>query len=118
VLANTAQDQVDRLRTLQWTASTEDPSLAVGGSVDSVYNPSSSQTLSLSTGEISRYQLDPDNPHRAAVLNTPIGDMSISWQVRQGGVADLRCVTIKVVQIGPSRNLRDGFTVTTMLNRN
>ena len=112
VLAASAQDQADRLRTAQWTATTESPMIAVGGSLTPAHMsiPSGSQPYT--------YMLDPDNPHHAVAANTPAGDLDICWQVRQGSTTDLRYVTIKVVQINAQPTLRDGFTITTMIVRN
>lgn len=130
VLAAAAQDQVDRLRTAVWSTSTEDPTLSVGGSLSSEgYTPasapsttSSPSTMSAPTGQtptrIYSYTLDPQNPHRATVTNTPAGDLTISWQVRQGVTPDLRYVTIRVVQTNPPRGLENGFTVSTIVVRN
>jgi prepilin-type N-terminal cleavage/methylation domain-containing protein len=132
VLASAAQDQVDRLRTAVWNTNTEDPSLAVGGSVEiSPMTPSSepspmsasstspmSASPSESVTEIYSYTIDPDNPHSASVVNTPAGNLTISWQVRQGATPELRYVTIKVAQEVPSRGLEDGFTVSTIIVRN
>ena len=154
VLAAAAQDQVDRLRTAVWNTSSEDPSLAVGGSValaaltpdspDSTMSASltsplleqgwlvamttttpSSPTSTMSSYPTSQtptriytYTIDPDNPHRAAVTNTPAGNLSINWQVRQGSTPELRYVTIRVAQSSPSRGLERGFTVSTIIVRN
>ncbi|MEW6211865.1 MAG: prepilin-type N-terminal cleavage/methylation domain-containing protein [Acidobacteriota bacterium] len=130
VLAAAAQDQVDRMRTSVWSTSTEDPTLSVGGSLDSggytpatsSYSESSPSTMSATTEQsptrIYSYTLDPNNPHRATVANTPAGDLNITWQVRQGATPDLRYVTIKVVQINPPRGLENGFTVSTIVVRN
>jgi type II secretory pathway pseudopilin PulG len=111
VLAASAQDQTDRLRTAQWTATVESPMLAAGGSLAAapMSIPSGSQPYT--------YILDPNNPHHAVVANTPAGDLDICWQVRQGDTPDLRYVTIKVVQINPQPNMTDGFTITTMIVR-
>ncbi len=123
VLASAAQDQVDRLRTSVWNTGTEDPTLAVGGSLDvASATPSSPSTMSAATSQsptrIYSYTLDPQNPHRATVTNTPAGDLDITWQVRQGATPDLRYITIKVVQINPPSNLERGFTVSTIMVRN
>lgn len=132
VLASAAQDQVDRLRTAVWNTNTEDPSLAAGGSV---YTASATPSTPMSTmsasptspvsaspsqtpTEIYEYTLDPDNPHSASVVNTPAGNLTISWQVRQGSTPELRYVTIRVVQEIPSRGLENGFTVSTIIVRN
>jgi prepilin-type N-terminal cleavage/methylation domain-containing protein len=111
VLAAAGQDQVDRLRSAVWTHATEDGQVAVGGSLSGSNSSSSSGTTPYV------YTLDPSDAHHATVSNTPIGDLSIRWQVRQGGMADLRYVTIKVVQVIPSPGMRDGFTVSTILAR-
>jgi prepilin-type N-terminal cleavage/methylation domain-containing protein len=131
VLASAAQDQVDRLRTAVWNTNTEDPSLSVGGSVEvasttpssptstmSVSSPSSPSSASQSAEEIYEYTIDPDNPHSASVVNTPAGNLTISWQVRQGATPELRYVTIKVAQEIPSKGLEQGFTVSTIIARN
>lgn len=123
VLASAAQDQVDRLRTSVWNTGTEDPTLAVGGSLDVTSStPGSPTTMSAATSQsptrIYSYTLDPENPHHATVTNTPAGDLNITWQVRQGATPDLRYITIKVVQINSPPNLRDGFTISTIMVRN
>jgi prepilin-type N-terminal cleavage/methylation domain-containing protein len=126
VLASAAQDQVDRLRTVVWSVSTEDPSLAVGGSLfvtSGSSTPVSSPTpMSASDYETSdsiyTYTPDPNNPHAADVANTPAGDLKITWQVRQGETADLRYVTIRIVQENPLPGLENGYTVTTIVSRN
>jgi prepilin-type N-terminal cleavage/methylation domain-containing protein len=64
------------------------------------------------------YTLDPDNPHHATASGTPVGDLNITWQVRQGALPDIRYVTINVTQINPPANLANGFTVTTIIVRN
>ena len=64
------------------------------------------------------YTLDADNPHHATASGTPVGDLNIRWQVRQGAITDVRYVTINVTQINPPANLANGFTVTTMIVRN
>lgn len=112
VLAAAAQDQADRLRMAQWTETVENPMVTVGGSMSPgrLYVSASSQP--------STYILDPDNPHHAVTANTPLGDLDICWQVRQGATPDLRYVTIKVVEVIPQPNLQDGFTITTMIARN
>ncbi len=125
VLAAAAQDQVDRLRTAPWTTVSEDPMLAVGGSV--YQDPSltgtstSSQTpMSANTvlGQGYSYVLDPNNPHRAQALNTPAGTLNITWQVRQGPTPDLRYVLILVVQENPPSTMRDGYRISTIIIRN
>ena len=144
VLAAAAQDQVDRLRTARWTPTLTDPMLTVGGSVPSVASYESEQTsLNVSrpktallwtaptpnptptptptpypVGEAYTYTLDPENPHHATASGTPVGDLNITWQVRQGAIADVRYVTINVRQIGAPANLANGFTVTTIIVRN
>lgn len=136
VLASAAQDQVDRLRTAVWNTNTEDPSLAAGGSLYtapvapstppstpmSTMSASSTSPMSASPSqsptEIYAYTIDPENPHSASVVNTPAGDLTISWQVRQGSTPELRYVTIRVMQEIPSRGLEQGFTVSTIIVRN
>jgi len=113
VLATSAQDQIDRLRTAGWTATTESPMITVGGSLST--NPTYEGLSDLSPGT---YTLDPNNSHHAVQSDSPAGDLDISWQVRQGGTEDLRYVTIKIVQFSAPSNLRDGFIVTTILVRN
>lgn len=136
VLAAAAQDQVDRMRTAIWTRTTEDPTLSVGGSLSSSTpapvesdpvaptadtTPFSSGTVQMSIGDVETdlflYELDPDDPHHATVSNTPVGDLDIRWQIRQGSTDDLRYVTIKVVQINAPPLLSNGFMVTTILSR-
>jgi prepilin-type N-terminal cleavage/methylation domain-containing protein len=131
VMASSAQDQVDRLRTAVWNPNTEDPSLAVGGSVaissmtpsspPSTMSASSTSPMSASPSEspteIYAYTLDPDDPHRASVVNTPAGNLTISWQVRQGSTPDLRYITIRVIQEVPSHGLESGFTLSTIIVR-
>lgn len=127
VLAAAAQDQVDRLRTAPWTTVSEDPMLAVGGSVvtgtstsSSSQSPMSATPMSASTtlGQGYSYVLDPNNAHRAQAMNTPAGTLNITWQVRQGPSPDLRYVTILVVQENPPSSMRDGFRMSTIITRN
>lgn len=145
VLAAAAQDQVDRLRTARWTRTYTDPMLTVGGSVPAVASVSGeppalkasmvkvapactagflSTSLAIlmstptPTGDTYTYTLDPDNPHHATAGGTPVGDLNINWQVRQGATADLRYITIRVVQFNAPPLLTDGITVTTMIVRN
>ena len=133
VLAASAQDQVDRLRTAIWTTTAEDPMLAVGGSLSSspsspgsspammaASSPSEMAASSPSAGptEIYSYTLDAENHHHATVGNTPAGDLEIRWQVRQGSTADLRYVTIKVIQTYPTKGVEEGYTVSTIISRN
>jgi len=145
VLAAAAQDQSDRLRTARWTRTYTDPMLAVGGSVPSVagrsgaepsdWKPSSlgqartagflsfpvfaSATPNpVTTGGGYTYTLDPENPHHATAAGTPVGDLNINWQVRQGATPELRYVTIRVVQYNAPALLADGITVTTIIVRN
>jgi prepilin-type N-terminal cleavage/methylation domain-containing protein len=137
VLASAAQDQVDRIRTAVWTRESEDPIISVGGSVapDSTppevttpepeITPSALSATSTTTSAslfaatpIYQYKQDPNDPHRATVANTPVGDLIIKWSVRQGSTEDLRHVTIKVTPALYSRYLNDGFTVSTIINRN
>ncbi|HLG13214.1 MAG TPA: prepilin-type N-terminal cleavage/methylation domain-containing protein [Blastocatellia bacterium] len=121
VLAAAVQDEADRLRTAVWTVSTEDPSIAVGGSLydytEYVPTPSLSAAQPTTLKPYS-YTLDPNDPHHASVSGTPLGDMSIRWQVRQGGTPDLRYVTIRAVQVGAPSNTNNAFTVTTVIVRN
>jgi prepilin-type N-terminal cleavage/methylation domain-containing protein len=70
------------------------------------------------TGGTYTYVLDPENPHHATAVGTAAGDLSINWQVRQGATADLRYVTIQVIQVGAPPQLADGITVTTIIVRN
>jgi prepilin-type N-terminal cleavage/methylation domain-containing protein len=140
VLAAAAQDQVDRLRTARWTPTSVDPMLTVGGSVPSVSSalgaeryasemtkaytaslwasPITSTPTPAPVAETYTYTLDPDNPHHATASGTPVGDLNIRWEVRQGATADVRYVTIKVVQVNAPPNLANGFTVTTVIVRN
>jgi prepilin-type N-terminal cleavage/methylation domain-containing protein len=142
LLAAAAQDQVDRLRTARWTPTLTDPMLTVGGSVPVVANmsgpepsmlrntwpntaylliapsPNPSPTTPPPVGATYRYTLDPNNPHHATASGTPVGDLNITWQVRQGLTADLRYVTINVAQVNAAANLAKGFTVTTVIVRN
>ena len=147
VLAAAAQDQVDRIRTAVWTRTTEDPIISLGGSIETESTPPPSDVLpptdlepppteetplslsasdststpmaaSSSTSSGYLYKFDPENPHRATVVNTPVGDLNIRWSVRQGGTTDLRYVTIKVTPVLYSRYLKDGFSVSTIINRN
>jgi len=144
VLAAAAQDQVDRLRTARWTRTLTDPMLSVGGSVPSVaslsepeptlsdlFRPKTAYLFAAPIGEPSpaaatpvgetytyTYTLDPENPHRATASGTPVGDLNITWQVRQGAIDDIRYVTINVRQNRPPANLARGFTVSTMIVRN
>ena len=140
VLAAAAQDQVDRLRTARWTTTLTDPMLSVGGSVPVVASLSESDSTILRLQRPKTaflwsatpnpiptpspdlggytYTLDPDNPHQATASGTPVGDLNITWQVRQAAIPDLRFVTINVTQINPPANLANGFTVTTIIVRN
>lgn len=126
VLAAAAQDQVDRLRTARWTTVSEDPMIALGGSVslpESIQpTPSSSREMPLSAGttqgQAYSYVLNPNDPHRAQAINTPSGTLNITWQVRQGSTADLRYVTIRVVQENAPQSMRDGYIVSTIITRN
>jgi Tfp pilus assembly protein PilV len=142
VVAAAAQDQVDRLRTARWTPTFTDPMLAVGGSVPyvsrtsrvepSVLNLTRAYTAGLLTaptaatptptamtdGVTYTYTLDPNNPHHATASGTPVGDLNINWQVSQGSTADVRYVTINVVQVNAPPNLAGGLTVTTIIVRN
>jgi type II secretory pathway pseudopilin PulG len=142
VLAAAAQDQVDRLRTARWTRTFTDPMLSVGGSVPFVASQSGAgksaqEPVSLGQVRIAgfvsfpiasatptpigvgyTYTLDPENPHHATAAGTPVGDLNINWQVRQGATAELRYVTIRVVQYNAPPLLTDGITVTTIIVRN
>lgn len=145
VLAAAAQDQVDRLRTARWTRTFMDPMLSVGGSVPYVArmtDPSATdrsmagRARSRNAGFLSfpvaaatpaplpidgggyTYTLDPNDPHHATATGTPVGDLNINWQVREGATPDLRYVTIRVVQTMPAPQLADGITVTTIIVRN
>src|SRR5262245_51372722 len=64
------------------------------------------------------YILDPNNPHHATAAGTPVGDLVINWEVRQGETTDVRIGTINVVQENAPPNLANGFTVTTEIVRN
>src|SRR5262245_41624395 len=44
ILAASAQDQVDRLRSVVWTQTSEDAQLAVGGTLDGSYSSTASGT--------------------------------------------------------------------------
>jgi hypothetical protein len=81
-------------------------------------NTSTSSANSSTPAAIYQYKPDPDDPHRATVANTPVGDLIIRWSVRQGSTPDLRYVTIKVTPALYSQYLKDGFTVSTIINRN
>src|ERR1043165_1979911 len=84
ILAATAQDQVDRLRSAIWTASTEDPIIAVGGTIPSSVlsaseslSPGASDTTvvaravatSVSNPAPYTYTLDTTTNHKATVSN-------------------------------------------------
>jgi type II secretory pathway pseudopilin PulG len=148
VLAAAAQDQVDRLRTARWTRTFTDPMLAVGGSVPyvaGITEPSATEpspvrwtrtrTAALLSSNLPTaaaaptptplpdgggytYTLDPNDPHHATAAGTPVGDLNINWQVREGALPGLRYVTIRVVQINAPPLLTDGITVTTIIVRN
>jgi prepilin-type N-terminal cleavage/methylation domain-containing protein len=144
VLASAAQDQVDRLRTAPWTRTYTDPMLTVGGSVPYVSSSSMPESPFLNSARVKRawlfaapipnaaapaptptpvggtytYILDPNNPHHATAAGTPVGDLVINWEVRQGGTPNVRTVTINVVQDNAPSNLANGFTVTTTIVRN
>src|SRR5262249_48706155 len=137
LLAAATQDQVDRLRTGRWTPTFTDPMLSIVGSVPNVASASGfepftpnlpqPQTASLFLATASpttpvggryTYTLDPDNPHHATAAGTPLGDLNIRWQVRQGATPDVRYVTINVVQVNAPSNLANGLTVTTIIVRN
>lgn len=142
VLAAAAQDQVDRLRTARWTPTLTDPMLTIGGSVPAVASmfgseptilhlarpniaylltappPNPSPSPSPTANPTYTYTLDPVNPHHATASGTPLGDLNITWQVRQGATTDVRYVTINVAQVNAPPNLASGFTVTTIIVRN
>lgn len=139
VLAAAAQDQVDRLRTARWTRTLTDPMLTVGGSVPSfarlsepepgisnLFRPKTAYIFAapitdpapIAVGATYTYTLDPENPHRATATGTPVGNLIITWRVRQGAIDDIRYVTINVRQDRPPANLARGFTVSTMIVRN
>ncbi len=128
VLAAAAQDQVDRLRTAAWTVVSEDPMLSVGGDVSlpeevsEIPEISSSREAPLTAtptqGQAYRYVLDPNDSHKAQAQNTPAGNLNITWQVRQGPTADMRYVTIRVMQENAPPSMRDGYTISTILTRN
>jgi prepilin-type N-terminal cleavage/methylation domain-containing protein len=113
VLAAVAQDQVDRLRSTVWSRSQEGSTITVGGTLTTT--PAASAGVDNATAYL--YTLDPNNSHHATVSKTPIGDIDVSWSVRQGGTADMRYITIKVLQMTPIPQMRNGFTITTMLTR-
>lgn len=94
VLATAAQSQIDLLKSARWTKAAEDPRLTVGGSLD--------QNL-------------PN--HFATYDNTPIGRLIVRWQVRQGPTADMRYLTVRVMQQDAPPLLRSGLAVTTILVR-
>lgn len=146
VLASAAQDQVDRLRTARWNRTFTDPMLTVGGSVPYVSSSSMPESPILNPTRVNvawlfgapitsaaapsptptpspvggnyAYVLDPNNPHHATAQGTPVGDLVINWQVRQGETPDVRTITINVVQDNAPPNLAAGFTVTTTIVRN
>jgi prepilin-type N-terminal cleavage/methylation domain-containing protein len=94
VLATAAQGQIDLLRSARWTKAAEDPKLTVGGS------------------------LDQDLPNHFTTYNdTPIGNITVRWQVRQGPTPDMRYLTVRAMQQGTAALLRGGFTVTTIIVR-
>src|SRR5687768_1875999 len=117
VLAAAAQDQVDRLRTATWTSKAENPMITVGGTIPSASVPSSPTPLAqadvsgeglpqvqgapLAAAQSSTYTytLDPNDPHRAAVTNTPVGELRINWRVIQGPTPEVRYITVKVEQV-------------------
>jgi prepilin-type N-terminal cleavage/methylation domain-containing protein len=98
VLATSAQDQVDVLRSVIWTINSDkDARLAVGGSLtENVEN------------------------HYKILEDTPAGDIIVRWVVAAGPgtTGDVRTVTIKVVQDNAVPFLQDGYTVTTVIHRN
>jgi prepilin-type N-terminal cleavage/methylation domain-containing protein len=113
VLAAVAQDQVDRLRSTVWTRSAEGSTITVGGTLTTT--PAASAGQSNPTAYL--YTLDPNDSHHATVAKTPIGDVDISWAVRQGGTTDMRYVTIKVMQMTPIPQMRNGFSISTIITR-
>jgi hypothetical protein len=52
------------------------------------------------------------------VSNTPVGNLNISWQVRQGEVPNMRYVTIRVVQANMPPGKAAEFVVSTVICRN
>ena len=98
VLATAGQDQVDVIRSAIWTLDSDnDPRIAAGGS--------------LTANVTNHYQLK---------SNTPAGNLIVRWVVINGPgtTGDVRTVTIRVVQENPPSNMSNGYTVTTVLNRN
>jgi prepilin-type N-terminal cleavage/methylation domain-containing protein len=98
VLAAAGQDQVDQLRSAIWTLNSDnDPRIAVGGSLTS----------------------NVDN-HYSTRSSTPAGNLIVRWQVSAGPgtTGDVRTATIKVVQVNPPANLRDGYTISAIICRN
>lgn len=123
VLAATAQDQVDRLRTAVWTLNKVDSVLEVGGSLaPAAVTPQADgrqQALAATAGQANSYTytLGEDN-HSAVVSNTPVGNLNISWQVRQGEVPNMRYVTIRVAQADMPAGKAADFVVSTIICRN
>jgi prepilin-type N-terminal cleavage/methylation domain-containing protein len=106
VLATSAQDVIDNLRSARWTrkseaAGTDDPSIRVGGTVDEKYLDSD--------------ELDPH--HSMVRSDTAAGEVVVLWQVAQGPTPDIRLVTVRVVQKGAPPFLREGLRVSTMIHR-
>ena len=93
-------------------------SLPVNSPTPSPAPTSTSTPTPTPTGGNYTYTLDPENPHHATAGGTPAGDLNINWQVRQGGIPDVRYVTIKVVQVNAPPSLAAGITVTTIIVRN
>ncbi|HSB07950.1 MAG TPA: type II secretion system protein [Blastocatellia bacterium] len=93
VLATAAQDQADKLRGAIWTVVSVDPRLSIGGNVN--YDSS-------------------DTNHRTTVTDSPAGTLNVSWKVTAGPgtTADMRTVTIRVVQVNAPARLAEGVTVT------
>ena len=134
VLAAAAQDQVDRLRTAVWTTKTENPMITVGGTIPSAPSsptplaqadvsgeglpPAQGAPLAAAQSSTYTYTLDANDPHRAAVTNTPVGDLRINWRVIQGPTPEVRYITVKVEQVNAPPHLSAGFTVSTILTRN
>jgi prepilin-type N-terminal cleavage/methylation domain-containing protein len=96
VLTTTAQDQIDTLRAARWTIGSEDPRLAVGGSL---------------TSDVAN--------HFTTLEDTAANDLIVRWQVADGpGTSgSVRTVVVKVVQVNAQPMLARGFTVTTVINR-
>lgn len=96
VLTTTAQDQIDTLRAARWTIGSEDPRLAIGGSL---------------TSDVAS--------HFTTLPNTAANDLMVRWQVADGPgtTGSVRTIVINVVQVNAQPILSRGFTVTTVINR-